>query len=737
MTADQTSAAVAEDGISAERLRKAEEYVQQEEGAGNRLTGWTGIAVTAIAVAMTVFHLYAAYEIVPTQPLRYTHLAFVLVLTFLLFPLSARFRNRIEWFDVIAGLLAIGIMTYALLGGDDFTDRAAVPNQWDVVLGVALIVLVLEASRRTAGPIMPIVGILFLAYALFGEYLPPPWTHRSYDVARLVGHMFITLEGIFGVALDVSATLIVMFTIYGAILLHSGAGKFFIDFSLAVMGNKPSSAGRAVVASSFLLGGPSGSGVATTVMIGTVSWPMLRKAGFEANAAGGLLAAGGLGAIISPPVLGAAAFLIAEFLKISYLDVIWMAVIPTCLYYLSLLFMVELDAFRFGAREVTFKSEMPLGMMVRRYGFHFVSLIAVIVFMIVGYSPMLSVFFSTLLAFVMSGLAPETALGPRRLLIPLLALGVMAMAGAVLPGFSSLGFVHVFESYFPLLVLIAMVGIAVIGLFPAGQRAVPEARKLTAAFSEGAIGVLGAATTCASAGIIVGVVTLTGLGLKFSSIVIDMAGGSLLLTAIYTGLVVWIIGLAVPVTASYIICAVIAAPALTKLGVPDYAAHMFIFYYAVLSEVSPPTALSPFAAAAITGGDPYKTTLQAWKYTLPAFLVPFVFVLDPQGLGLLLKIPKGGSITDILWITFVTAAGLAALAAAAQGWAIRRTTLVERLFFALSGLLLVFPGLLEALMETATGKDIPYPAPFGLALGMVLLLWQLKGPRPAGITTTG
>ncbi len=195
----------------------------------------------------------------------------------------------------------------------------------------------------------------------------------------------MTLEGIFGVPVDVSSTYIILFTIYGAFLEFSGAGKFFIDFSLAVMGGKPSSAGRAVVASSFLLGGPSGSGVATTVMIGTVEWPMLKKAGFEPNAGGGLLAAGGLGAIISPPVLGAAAFLIAEFLKISYLDVIWMATIPTCLYYLSLLFMVELDAMRFGAQEVVFKQEMTIWGMTKRYGFHFVSLIAVVIFMVIGF----------------------------------------------------------------------------------------------------------------------------------------------------------------------------------------------------------------------------------------------------------------------------------------------------------------------------------------------------------------
>jgi TRAP transporter 4TM/12TM fusion protein len=719
------------EGISAEGLRKAEEYVQQEEGAANRLSGWVGVGVTAIAVAMTLFHLYAAYDIVPTIPLRYTHVAFVLVLSFLLFPLAGRFRNRIMWFDVIPPLLGVATIIYALLQGDDFTDRAAVPERWDVILGGIFIVLVLEAARRTTGWIMPFVAVLFILYAYFGPDLPPPWTHRGYDLARLVGHLFITLEGIFGVPVDVSATLIIMFTIYGAILQHSGAGKFFIDFSLGIMGGKPSSAGRAVVASSFLLGGPSGSGVATTVMIGTVAWPMLKKAGFEPNSGGGLLAAGGLGAIISPPVLGAAAFLIAEFLKISYLDVIWMATIPTLLYYLSLLFMVELDSLRFNAHEVAFKPEMTVWQMTRRYGFHFVSLVAVVVFMVIGYSPMLSVFYSTVLAFGLSALAPETTLGPRKLLLTLLLIGLVAGVSFTIPPIGKSAFAGFFEAWFPLLILLTIAFVAIAGLVPAGQAQIEGAKKLCAAMADGSVGVLSAATTCAAAGIIVGIVTLTGLGLKFSSIVIDLAGGSLLLTALYTSLVVWIIGLAVPVTASYIICAVIAAPALTKLGVPDFAAHMFIFYYAVLSEVSPPTALSPFAAAAITGGDPYVTTMQAWKYTLPAFLVPFVFVLDPQGIGLLMKLPKDGSIYDIVWITVKTAIGLGALAAAAQNWALRRNTLTERVLWLLCGLLLVFPSLLEGMLEGISGLDIPHPVPFGFALGAALLLKQKFVPLRA------
>src|SRR5882757_9905402 len=329
--------------VSDEALQKAEAFIEADEGAANRLMGWAGRISTTIAVVMSLFHLYAAYAIVPTQELRYTHVAFTLVLSFLLFPLATRFRNRVRWWDIVPGIFAVATIAYALWGGDDFTDRATTPDRWDVIVGVIFIVLVLEATRRTTGLIMPVVSLLFIAYAMLGPHLPAPWTHRGYDLPRLVGHLFITLEGIFGVPIDVSATLIIMFTIYGAILQHSGAGKFFIDFSLGVMGNKPSSAGRAVVASSFLLGGPSGSGVATTVMIGTVAWPMLKKAGFEPNAGGGLLAAGGLGAIISPPVLGAAAFLIAEFLKISYLDVLWMATIPTCLYYISLFVMVEID----------------------------------------------------------------------------------------------------------------------------------------------------------------------------------------------------------------------------------------------------------------------------------------------------------------------------------------------------------------------------------------------------------
>lgn len=629
--------------LDRETQRKVEEYIEQEEGAANRLSGWTGHLITALAVIMTLFHMYAAYDIVPTQQLRPIHVGFVMLLVFLLYPVALRFRDRIRWWDVLTALIGVGTMVYLVMGGDDLTDRASLPNQTDIMVGVVFIVLILEATRRTTGPIMPIVGIVFILYAMFGPYLPAPWTHRGYDAERLVGHLFMTLEGIFGSAVDVSSSLIILFTIFGAILQFSGAGKFFIDFSFSAMGGKSTSSGRAIVLSSFLLGGPSGSGVATTVTIGSVAWPMLKKSGYVASAAGGLLAAGGLGAIISPPVLGAAAFLIAEFLKISYLDVIRMAAIPTVLYYFCLLAMVELDAGKYNISNIDIAKRDSLWGLTKRYGYHFSSLISIVILMLLGFSPVLSVFWATIAAIVVSYCRRETALTPK---------------------------------------------------------------KLIDALAAGSVGVLGTAATCASAGTIVGVVTLTGLGLKFSAIAIAYAGGSLVLTAIYTALIVWIVGLAVPVTASYIICAVIAAPALIKLGVPDYAAHMFIFYYAVLSEVSPPTALSPFAAAAITGADPYRTTLQSWKYTMPAFLVPFVFVLDPAGIGLLLEIPKGGDWTQIVLVSLATAVGIWAYAGATQGWLFGKTGWPIRIGLIISGTLLLFPTLIDAFFDVVSVDQI-------------------------------
>ena len=610
--------------ITEEALKEAEKYIEEEEGPSRRLTGKMDVFITIVAVVMSLIHLYAAIGIIMTQVLRGIHVMFVLFLTFLIFPSFKRFKNRIIWYDFVLAFLGIAVIVYMLIDFEEFIYRVAIPNFWDKFFGVILILLVLEATRRTTGWIMSAIVIAFIIYAFIGPELPTPWTHRGYDIDRVVGHIYMTLDGIFGVPIDVSSTFIILFTIWGAFLEFSGAGKFFIDFSFAAMGGKPTGAGRTVTLASFLLGGPSGSGVATTVTLGSVAYPMLAKAGYSKDAAGGLLSAGGIGAILSPPVLGAAAFLIAEFLKISYLDVIIMACIPTCLYYWSIFLMVEMDAKKFGVKEIAFDKTYNLWQLTYLYGFHFISLIAIVVIMVIGFTPIMAVFWATVITFAVSFIRKDTGLYPKKL--------VKALRG-------------------------------------------------------GSIGVLSVASTCAAAGIIVGVVTLTGLGLKFSSIIIAYAGGSLFLTAVYTAIIVWVVGLAVPVTASYIICVVIAGPALIQLGVPDFAAHMFVFYYSILSEVSPPTALSCFAAAALTKGNPYKTTMYAWKYTLPAFIVPFMFTLDPKGVGILLK----GPAMDVVWTTITAFIGILALAGGVENWFLKKTTFYERIMLIAAGLFLVYP----------------------------------------------
>ncbi|HXF52928.1 MAG TPA: TRAP transporter fused permease subunit [Hyphomicrobiaceae bacterium] len=715
---------------------KIEHLIEEEEGAFNRLGGGIGTAIAAIAVLVSFFHLYAAYEIVPAHVLRPAHVGMVLFLCFLLFPMARRFRHRIRWWDYLLAATSAGTILYVLSQGAYFGDRATMPTTTDYLVGAVFIVLLLEGTRRATGPIMPCVAIAFILYALFGNHLPAPWTHRGYYPEDMVAHLYMTLEGIFGTTVDVASSLIILFTIFGAVLQHSGAGRFFIDFSFAAMGGKRNAAGRAVVLSSFLLGGPSGSGVATTVTIGTVAYPLLEKAGYEKNAAGGLLAAGGLGAIISPPVLGAAAFLIAEFLKISYLDVIAMAIVPTILYYFAILVMVEVDARRQGGAGELLVPKGQLWSLTSRYWFHFGSLVSIVAFMLLGFSPVLAVFWATVLAVTASVLMPDTRLVPTAIALPLAVSIVLVIAQLL-----DVRLDPAITGWMGHLVFVPLVLAAAIGLLV--PNVAPVTERFVAAMRDGTTGVLNVAATCATAGIIVGVVTLTGLAQRFADIIIGYAQGSLLLTAVFTAAIVWIVGLAVPVTASYIMCAVIAAPALIKLGVPDFAAHMFIFYYAVLSEVSPPTALSPFAAAAITGGSPYRTTLQAWKYTMPAFLVPFVFVLDPQGVGLLFKIPKGGNWLDIVEITVESAVGIAMLAFAAQGWFLKKSSALETALFAVGGVLVLFPSVIGAIIRPLTGIAIETFVPglddagvrigFNVVLGLLAFATaaMLQRARPA------
>jgi TRAP transporter 4TM/12TM fusion protein len=637
----------------------------EAEKPARKLTGLPRLLLSIAGVALSCYALFWVLNPQPAQRYRMSFLAIALGMTFAVYRPWARGRGSQERqerpdnpgiLDWALAVAAVAVLAYPLFEFDDFVRRAVRPTMLDIWLGVAAIVLVLEATRRTVGWILPAVCLAFLAYAYYGNLIPVGYSlgHVGYDIDRLVGQTFMGVEGIFGVPLDVAATYIVLFTIYGAVLEYSGAGKYFIDVSFAAFGTSAAAPARTVTLAGFLLGTVSGSGVATTVTLGSVAWPVLRKAGYPRNEGGGILAASGIGAILSPPTLGAAAFIIAEFLNVSYLKVLLFATIPTVLYYLGIILAIEADSRRFRTQAVRLDTP-PLGRLLLRYGYHFSSLFLIVILLAFGLSPFRAVLFATFAAFLLSFLSRETRFTPRR---------------------------------------------------------------VWDALAAGAMGVLPVAATTAAAGIIVAVVTLTGLGLKVSSIIVDLAAGRLVLAALYSAFAVLVLGLAVPVTASFIIAAVIIGPALTTLGVEPFAAYMFIFYYAVLSEVSPPTALSAVAASAITGGNAFKTMMLTWRYTLPAFLVPFAFVLSPNGEALLMQ----GSVLEILFVLAVSMVAVAALAVATGAWLARPAAWPERLLCGLAALLLLF------LEPRAVGIGLAVAA---AAVVVHLLTWR----RRAGART--
>lgn len=530
--------------------------------------------MTLLYVGFVVWSLYGAVVPVETYLFRMVHMAFIYALAFLVFPTSKQAGSWTRWLDIGLAILGVASIAYAVLDLDQFVRRSTVPEPADFWLGIAAIILLVEISRRAVGMQFTWVLIGILLYSYLGHFIPGPLSHKGYDLDRIVGHTYMTLEGIFGVPLSVSVSFVTLFVVYGTFMDAAGAGHFWLEMSLAVMGRGPASAGRGAVITTALLGGPQGSGVATTMSVSPIMWPILKKAGYSPNMAAGLIAAGGIGAVLSPPLMGAAAFLIMQFLGVSFWDVVVMVTMPTLLYYAGTFFMVEFEARKcnFAPPESTGKTA---AMVMRTRGYHLISLIILVILLGYGRSPEDSAIWAILTTILTSFLSKDKSewLTPRRLL-------------------------H--------------------------------------ATVEGAENMLPVAGLLAAAGLIVGTFSLTGLGLKISSLIMSLSGGSPILALLLAMLASFIIGLSLPITATYIMTVVMVAPALVKVGLPAHVAHLLAFYFAVLSEVSPPVGLSPSAAAAVTGGNPFGAMMQAWKYSLPAFLVPFLFSATPTGANLLI-----------------------------------------------------------------------------------------------------
>ena len=627
--------------------------VEDEERAARTLSPHPELVVFSACLFVALFVIKQVFDPLSMGSQFYLviFLAMTLPLVFLAYKPFVRAGttdDRPSWLDWLAAGVALVVGLYPVLpfeigdgggGYDAFLDRQGTLGTVDIICGAILLVLVLEAVRRTTGVILPIVCIVFVAYEYYGGYLPPSWgiSHAGVDFSQIVNALYNDASGFYGIPLDVAASYIVLFTIYGATLNASGAGKFFVDFSFSLFRRSATAPARTTVLSGFLLGTVSGSGTATAVSLGSVTWPILRKSGYPKENAGGLLAAAGIGAILSPPTLGAAAFIIAEYLETSYLKVLVWATIPTLLYYLGILLAVSADAHRFGAKPTDISPQNPWTLL-RRGGYHFISLAVIVVFLALDIPPFAAVVYATCVAAVFALVARLIGAPPLE-----------AIRGWV------------------------------------GDMAV--------ALSTGVRSALPVIAVCAGAGVITSTITKTGLGQELANALVDAARAVtdnktavLMLTVVLAAIAVSVLGLAVPVTASFVIAWVVLGPALADVGVGDAERAMFIFYFAVLSEVTPPTALAAVAAAAITGGRVIGTMWQAWKYALPAFLVPLAFVLTDNGSALLLQAPAW----SVVWVFAVSAIAVAALFVATGGWLFGTVSMPVRAVFLLASLALLY-----------------------------------------------
>lgn len=586
--------------------------------------GFLAVIVSLIAIGASLFHLYTAYFGAFFALIqRDIHWLFMGVLIFLLYPATRKSpRDKLPWYDVIciAAVLYAGL--YILIDMHNIVLRAGDPTSTDIVLGIITVLLVLEASRRTIGWALPIVAISALLYAYFGPYMPGLLAHKGYSLRRIFPYQFLTTEGIYGTPLGVSATFVYLFILFGSFLDKTGAGKFFIDLAFALTGSSQGGPAKSAIVSSGLLGTVSGSSVANVVTTGTFTIPLMKRVGYEPHFAGAVEAAASTGGQITPPVMGAAAFIMAEVLGVPYIEVAAAAAIPAILYYFSLFAQVHFRAGRLGLRGIP-RQELPNLKQTLAQGWHLLlPLVALVAILVRGFSPMKAVFWTIILTAILSFLKAETRItGP----------------------------------------------------------------KLLETLEEGARSALEVAAACACAGIVVGVVTMTGLGLKIAGLIITWSRGQLYLALPLTMMTSILLGMALPTTAKYVVLSTLAAPAIVRLGVPAMAAHMFILYFGVVADITPPVALASYAGAGVAGANAMQTGWTAVQVGLAAFIVPFMFAYSPS----LVLIGAGGEIL----LAFITASiGVVTLAAAIQGWIWTALPIWSRAICFACALMLIKPG---------------------------------------------
>lgn len=641
------------------------ETYDKETSSLRKLGGILGTIATVLAIAMSAFHFYTAgFGVLLASRQRALHIIFAFVLGFLFYPRSSKSRkDKPEIIDYVLILLTVIVFGYLFMFPEQIARKAGAVSQTDLILGITAILLTLIITRRVVGSALPIVAIVFLLYAYFGPYMPGLLAHRGFSINRIVSHMYLGLEGILGIPLGVSATFVFMFILFGAVLDKTGVGKFFIDIAFAATGFFRSGPAMTAVLASGLMGSISGSSVANTVTTGAFTIPLMKKTGYKPYFAGAVEATASTGGQIMPPVMGAAAFIMAEFTGISYGQIIIAAAIPAILYYFAVGIMVHFEASKLGIQGIPREQLPSARKILRREGYLLIPLLSIIYFLVAGYTPTKAAFYAI----------------------------VLSLAIAV-----------------------------VVGLIRNKNKF--GIKELLGAMESGAKGAIGVACACACAGMIVGVVTLTGLGLRIAELIVTMAGGNLLLTLFFTMIASIILGMGLPTTAKYIVLATMAVPALIRLDVNLMAAHLFILYFGVVADITPPVALAAYAGAGIAGASPMRTGFQAVKLALAAFIVPYLFAIDPS--LILVENVSGGVINFLpIWqaIPIIISAilGIVCLAAAVEGYLIDRTKIWERLPLAAAALLLLKPGLVTD----------------GIGLAVLILVYLLQKARRSKAVT--
>lgn len=616
-----------------------QEALMQKYDADSNTRNLSGVAAKIVFFGLLAFSLFQLYTGAFGQYTAYiqrtVHLGFALVLIFLLFPARKKGKKKsVAWYDYILVILSIIVCGYWPVFYDSLVQKIGGINDVQVIIGGLAILLVLEGTRRAVGLPITIIAIAFMGYALFGPYMPGMLIHKGLSLDQLINSMFFTTEGILGTPLQVSSTYIFLFLLFGAFLIQTGVGNYFNDLAIALAGKRVGGPAKVAIFSSALNGTISGSSVANTVTTGSYTIPMMKKLGYDKNFAGAVEAASSTGGQIMPPIMGAAAFLMIEFAGVGYWEIAKAATIPAILYFAGIWIMTHFEAKKTGLLGLP-KEEIPSKIAVLKKVYLLLPILAIVWLLFKGYS------------------IERTAL-----------LGILITV--------------------------------LVSLFRKDTRITPK--KFITALTAGARTALGVAAATACAGIIVGVVTKTGLGLKLGNGLVSLAGTiasssqtQLLLTLFFTMIASIILGMGSPTTANYIITSTIALPAILALNdqldvaIPVLAGHMFVFYFGIVADITPPVALAAFAATGISGGEPIKTGINASKLAVAAFIIPYMFVLQPE----LLMIDT--NFLEISWILFTAIAGMIALGAGLIGFWYRRLHWIERIISAAGGLLLVYP----------------------------------------------